>query len=148
MAPKAKKRGAGTASGAQAAKKSRPQVPSEIDDPLEDHGPGYMPSEDDDPLEDHGPRRSKKAAAVGWVYMLFRIFVVGKGYKTCNGKTHGHVADSRIHRFERLFGFTRDEQDDIDADAEAVRYHELLRRGSTQSDKYEHHATHQAMLER
>ena len=137
MAPKAKKRGAGTASGppparAPAAKKKKPQVPSETDDPL----------------EDHGPRRQKKAPAVGQQHMLFRIFVEGEGYRTCSGREPGHVADSRVHRLERVIGFKRDEQDDIDEDVEAARLHEVLRDAAANSNKYEKHATNQAYLER
>jgi len=98
MAPKAKKRGGaggtGTASArppvrAPAAKKKRPQANSET----------------------HDSRRQKVThgvvSAVGQMYMLFRIFVVGVGYTTCAGIDPGHVADSRVHRFERVVGFKR-----------------------------------------
>ena len=139
MAPKAKKRvgagGAGTASArppvrAPAAKKKRPQANSET----------------------HDSRRQKVthgvASAVGQVFMLFRLFVVGAGYRTCAGNVAGHVADSRVHRFERVVGFKRDEQDDIDADSEAARLHDLLRAGGVDSEKHQAHATNHAYLER
>jgi hypothetical protein len=80
--------------------------------------------------------------------MLFRVFVEGHGFRTCSGVDYGHVTDTRVHMYERLIGFSRQDQDVIDQDPIAREAHNQLRKGGAASVKHQQHAVHQGYLER
>jgi hypothetical protein len=81
------------------------------------------PTDSGDPMgSPEGENPPKKANcnvryALGKEFMLFRIRDgEGQPWRACHGTEKGHVADSICHRYERLIGFVRPNQAEIESD--------------------------------
>lgn len=78
--------------------------------------------------------RDEAAYACGVKFMLFRIYAIVAGtaawaWQRCSGREPGHVADSRVHRYEREIQFERGDSAEELNDARISAARERMRAG-------------------